>query len=68
MFNIAQPSGEELIEKMLKLVLDQNDPERSFVKFANGDELVLLINNQGGMSNLELGAAVDETLNQLGAG
>ncbi|ORX40992.1 Dak1 domain-domain-containing protein [Kockovaella imperatae] len=63
--NIAQPGPEELIAKMLKLVLDQDDPERSFVKFADGDELVLLMNNQGGMSNLEMGAAVDETLNQL---
>ena len=51
---------------MLDLMLDQNDPERAFVKFKDGDELVLMVNNQGGMSNLEMGAVVDETLNQLG--
>lgn len=47
-------------------MLDQDDPERAFVKFKQGDELVLLINNQGGMSALEMGAVADETLIQLG--
>ena len=51
---------------MLDLLLKQDDPERSFVKFKQGDELVLLANNQGGMSVLEMGAVVDETLIQLG--
>jgi hypothetical protein len=36
------------------------------VKFKDGDDLVLLVNNQGGMSALEMGAVVDETLTQLG--
>jgi len=48
------------------LILKQDDPERSFVKFKDGDDLVLLVNNQGGMSALEMGAVVDETLTQLG--
>ena len=65
-FNIAQPTGEELITRLLDLILKQDDPERSFVKFKNGDDLVLLVNNQGGMSALEMGAVVDETLTQLG--
>lgn len=52
---------------MLDLILKQDDPERSFVKFAEGDELALLVNNQGGMSALEMGAVLDETLTQLGA-
>jgi dihydroxyacetone kinase len=51
---------------MLDLILNQEDPERAFVKFKEGDELVLLVNNQGGMSALEMGAVVDETLTQLG--
>jgi dihydroxyacetone kinase len=46
--------------------LKQDDPERSFVKFKDGDDVVLLVNNQGGMSALEMGAVVDETLTQLG--
>lgn len=65
-FNIPQPSGEELITRLLDLILKQDDPERSFVKFKEGDDLVLLVNNQGGMSALEMGAVVDETLTQLG--
>ena len=51
---------------MLKLILDKNDPERSFVPFDPSDSVVLLVNNMGGMSTLEMYAAVDETLLQLG--
>ena len=67
MFNIAQPSGEAMITQMLDLILNQEDPERAFVKFKKDDELVLLVNNQGGLSNLEMGAVVNETLDQLEA-
>lgn len=66
MFNIAHPKGEDLIAQMLDLALNQDDPERSYVKFKQGDELVLLVNNQGGMSVLEMCAIVDEVLTQLG--
>lgn len=67
MFNVSpQPSASDLIAKMLDLILNQEDPERAFVKFKEGDDLVLLVNNQGGMSALEMGAVVDETLTQLG--
>jgi len=65
-FNIAHPSGEELIAQMLDLVLKQDDPERSYVKFKDEDQIVLLLNNQGGMSALEMGAILDEILTQLG--
>ncbi|WVR08631.1 dihydroxyacetone kinase [Kwoniella sp. DSM 27419] len=64
-FNIPTPSPEEFITKLLDLLLKQDDPERSYVKFKDGDELVLLVNNQGGMSALEMGAVVDEVLTQL---
>ncbi|BEI92353.1 uncharacterized protein CcaverHIS019_0411730 [Cutaneotrichosporon cavernicola] len=64
-FNIPQPEPEELFKMMLDMMLKQDDPERSFVKFADGDELILLVNNQGGLSPLEMGAVVDETLRQL---
>lgn len=50
----------------MDLLLKQDDPERSFVKFKDGDELVLLVNNMGGMSVLEMGSVVDEVLTQLG--
>jgi dihydroxyacetone kinase len=60
------PAVEDLIAQLLKLVCDPNDPERAFVKFDKDDDVVLLINNFGGISNLELGALTQETLEQLG--
>ena len=47
------------------MICDQNDKERAFVKFNKHDDTVLLINNYGGLSNLELGALTHETLEQL---
>ncbi|OCF38378.1 dihydroxyacetone kinase [Kwoniella heveanensis CBS 569] len=64
-FNIPTPAPEDLIKQLLDLLLRQDDPERSYVKFKKDDELVLLVNNQGGMSALEMGAVVDEVLVQL---
>lgn len=64
-FNVEQPEADVLIRQMLDLMLRQDDPERSFVKFKDGDELILFVNNQGGLSPLELGAVVDEALTQL---
>lgn len=60
------PPVEELIAYCLKLLCDPTDPERAFVEFHSGDDVVLLVNNYGGLSNLELGALTDETIIQLG--
>ena len=49
----------------LKYMLDESDPERGYVKRQANDEIVLMVSNFGGMSNLELGALVDELLTQL---
>lgn len=59
------PSVEDLVSQLLTLICDQNDPERAFIKFNENDDTVLLINNYGGLSNLELGALTQETLAQL---
>ena len=59
------PSASELVQSILKHCLDESDPERGYVHFAPGDETMLLISNFGGMSHLELGALVDEVLEQL---
>ncbi|CCH40629.1 dihydroxyacetone kinase [Wickerhamomyces ciferrii] len=51
------PSVEELIKtQMLPKLLDQSDKDRAFVNFEKGDEVVLLINNLGGVANLVLQA------------
>lgn len=59
------PPVEELIQYCLKLLCDPEDQERYFVNFEKDDSTVLVINNYGGMSNLELGALTDETITQL---
>jgi dihydroxyacetone kinase len=59
------PSVSDLISQLLHLLCDPNDKERAFVQFNAHDDTVLLINNYGGLSNLELGALTHETLEQL---
>jgi len=60
----APPPG-ELVATILRYCLDEQDPERGYVHFAPGDETALLVSNFGGMSHLEMGALVDELLEQL---
>ena len=54
-----------LLSKMLAQMLDCNDKDRSYVEFQDSDQTVLLINNFGGVSNLELGAITTEVVRQL---
>ena len=59
------PTSSELASEALKLLLDQHDPDRAFVPFSAGDKTVLLVNNLGGMSNLELFAFAGLVVDQL---
>ncbi|RYC94618.1 Dihydroxyacetone kinase [Fusarium oxysporum f. sp. narcissi] len=59
------PTVETVIKSCLELLCDSSDPERGFCKFTQDDEVLLLVNNYGGLSNLELGALVDEIQQQL---
>ncbi|KAM0543058.1 hypothetical protein ACHAPJ_012507 [Fusarium lateritium] len=59
------PCVEEVIASLLDLLCNQNDQERAFCKFGANDQVLLLVNNYGGLSNLELGALVDEVQQQL---
>ncbi|KAF5345746.1 hypothetical protein D9758_011874 [Tetrapyrgos nigripes] len=52
-----QPSTTDLVSRMLKLILEQTDPKDRLT--------VLLVNNMGGVSVLEMWAVVDEVLDQL---
>ncbi|KAL2141343.1 hypothetical protein VTI28DRAFT_2524 [Corynascus sepedonium] len=54
----------ELVSKMLAQMLDQNDKDRAFVN-VNSNEVVLLVNNLGGVSVLEMGGIVTEVATQL---
>ncbi|GKT84732.1 dihydroxyacetone kinase [Colletotrichum tofieldiae] len=54
----------ELVGKMLTQLLDQSDEDRAFLN-VNSNEVVLLINNLGGVSALELGGITTEVASQL---
>ncbi|KAK7036706.1 hypothetical protein VNI00_011371 [Paramarasmius palmivorus] len=72
-FVVDQPPPDQLIARMLDLCLNQEDKERAFVPFTygehlgngQGDEVVLFVNNMGGMSVLEMYAVIDEVITQL---
>lgn len=53
-----------LVGKMLRQLLDQKDEDRAFLN-VNSNEVVLLINNLGGLSPLELGGITAEVVSQL---
>jgi len=48
------PSPEKLTDIMLKFIIDTSDRDRAFIDIRSGDEVCLLINSLGGMSNKEL--------------
>ncbi|KAK7456140.1 hypothetical protein CaCOL14_004184 [Colletotrichum acutatum] len=55
---------EGLVGKMLTQLLDQSDKDRAFLN-VNSNEVVLLVNNLGGVSALELGGITAEVAAQL---
>ncbi|MCJ1283960.1 hypothetical protein MMC26_003291 [Xylographa opegraphella] len=55
-----------VVEKMLAQLLDQSDKDRAYSTIQQADQTVMLINNFGGLSNLELGAITTEVWTQLG--
>ncbi|KAJ5804521.1 uncharacterized protein N7518_000824 [Penicillium psychrosexuale] len=55
----------ELVRGMLLQLLDHNDPDRCYVTRTPEDQFVLLINNLGGVSPLELAGITDEVYRQL---
>ncbi|KAG6840249.1 hypothetical protein C0991_007942 [Blastosporella zonata] len=65
-----KPPLKELIPHLLDLLTSTSDPERSFLPFQGQkgrDEVVVLVNNLGGISELELGAIVGEVHSALHA-
>ena len=53
------------VQKMLAQMLDPKDTDRAYVEIHQSDQTVMLINNFGGLSNLELGAITTEVSSQL---
>lgn len=60
------PTIPELLKTTLSMLVSQEDKDRAYVKFDKSDDVVLLVNNLGGLSNLELGYITDAVLQQLG--
>ncbi|KAE8450970.1 hypothetical protein EG329_005410 [Mollisiaceae sp. DMI_Dod_QoI] len=54
----------ELVKRMLAQMLDSKDSDRAYLN-VNSNEVVLLINNLGGVSVLELGGITAEVVSQL---
>ena len=54
------PELYQLIPQLLDFLTSVSDPDRSFVPFKGKDNVVLLVNNLGSVSELELGGIVAE--------
>ncbi|KAF8202313.1 dihydroxyacetone kinase [Pholiota molesta] len=61
------PKLSELVPKLLDYLTSTSDPDRSFVPFKGKDNVVVLVNNLGGISELELGGIVAEVRKELDA-
>ncbi|KAF9736491.1 hypothetical protein PMIN06_006584 [Paraphaeosphaeria minitans] len=59
------PSATDIIKQMLTYLLDPSDTDRAFVPFAPSDNVVMLVNNFGGLSGLELEALTSLALQVL---
>lgn len=57
-----------LVKTMLSHLLSTADQDRSFSKITQEDDVVLLVNNLGGVSPLELGGITNEVVEQLANG
>ena len=54
-----------IVKTMLKYMLDPSDKDRAFLDVSSSDETVLLVNNLGGVSVLEMGGITNEVVEQL---
>ncbi|KAJ4362445.1 hypothetical protein N0V83_010538 [Neocucurbitaria cava] len=59
------PSPEDIVKEMLRYLLDPSDSDRAFVPFSSSDNVVMLVNNFGGLSGLEFDAMVNIALQVL---
>lgn len=59
------PKIDDLVTELLGYLLSEEDEERDYVSFGAEDEVVLLINNLGGTSSLELNAIATLVIQKL---
>ena len=63
------PPTDQLIDQLITMIVSTRDEDRSFVPFRGGnkDRVVALVNNLGGLSELELASISGEVSRQLKA-
>ncbi|RSL98317.1 hypothetical protein CDV31_012632 [Fusarium ambrosium] len=62
-----RPSLSDLLDLMLQRLLDTSDPERGYVDFGiSPDNVVVMVNNLGSLSVLELSAITTKVVRKLG--
>ncbi|KAK9453596.1 Dak1 domain-containing protein [Dipodascopsis uninucleata] len=59
------PATDVLLTEMIRYLVDPTDAERAYVKFEPTDSVVMLVNNFGGLSGLELGALTYQSFTAL---
>jgi len=64
---IPLTKASELVPRLLEYITSTSDKERSFVPFQHDgkDEVVLLVNNLGGISEVEMGLVAKEAVSTL---
>ena len=62
------PPLNTLVSQLLELIMSTTDEDRSFLPFKNdgSDEVILMVNNLGGLSELEMSGIAGETVKILG--
>lgn len=61
-----RPDLPSLVDLMLDQLLDQKDTDRGYVDMNNAEEIVLLVNNLGSVSELEFGGIATQVVKALG--
>ena len=61
------PPTDQLVDQLITMIISAEDSDRAFVPFLGGnkDRVVVLVNNLGGLSELELGSISGEVARQL---
>ncbi|KAE8366036.1 dihydroxyacetone kinase [Aspergillus caelatus] len=61
-----QPTISTLVDQMLDKLLDPTDSDRAYVSFSDKQSICLMVNNLGGVSNIEFSAITKAVVDRLG--
>ncbi|KIV99896.1 dihydroxyacetone kinase [Verruconis gallopava] len=60
-----QPSLSAILDRMISNLTDNEDEDRAYVNFASAESIILLVNNLGALSQIELGSITTHTVRKL---